>query len=117
MHEWGLAVGLVRVLQEEAWKSGAARIKEVRLRLGSLSGVSPEAFRFGFQAAARGTVIDPDALVIEEVTARSRCQDCGMVFDDRDGTAFCPNCGSVWKELVEGREMVTESFVMEEANV
>lgn len=113
MHEYGLACDLVRRLAEEGRKRGAERVTHVRLKVGSLSGVSAEALRFGFEVAARDTIVAPDALEIVPVPARARCGACGRAFEDLDGFAPCPACGAIEKEVVDGTGLVAESFTME----
>lgn len=113
MHEWGLANDLVRHLESEGRSRGADRILRVKLRIGSLSGVSVEAFRFAFEAAAAPSIVATDALEIEEVAGESACRSCGAGFADPDGLALCPVCGEANKTPTRGREMDTVSFEME----
>ncbi len=117
MHEWSLATEFVRNLEREGNERGAARITKVKLRIGSLSGVSIEAFRFAFEAAVPGTSIAPEALEIEEIPAAFACRSCGFQFADAGGFDPCPSCGSIEKECLRGTEMETVSFMMEESDV
>jgi hydrogenase nickel incorporation protein HypA/HybF len=117
MHEWGLARDLVEDVLAAARVSGAARVSKVRVRIGSMSGVSTEAFQFAFEAASSDTIIRPGALEIHEVVARSRCAACGRIFEDRDGYESCPGCGGIAKTCVEGKELVAESIGVEDDDV
>jgi hydrogenase nickel incorporation protein HypA/HybF len=117
MHEWGLARDLVENVIATARDSGASSVSKVRVRIGTMSGVSIEAFQFAFEAAIPDTIIRPDALEIVEVGARSRCDACGGEFEDRDGYARCPACGGFAKRCVTGRELVVDSIAVEDDDV
>jgi len=56
MHEMALCESLLGVLRREAQAQHFTRVKVVRLQLGAMSCVSPEALNFCFQAASRGTL-------------------------------------------------------------
>lgn len=117
MHEWGLACQLVDRIAEEGRTRGADRITRVRVRVGSLSGVVPEALTFGFEAAAKGTIIATDALLCEEIPAEAVCNACKTRYPDPDGLDLCPSCHSADKKIVAGTEMETVSFAMERDDV
>lgn len=117
MHEWGIACDLVRRVEDEGRSRGARRITVVKVRIGSLSGVVAEALRFGFEAAASGTIVLPDALACEAVAAEAVCTDCARRFSDPDGLELCPGCGSAAKRTVTGTEMEMVSFTMEADDV
>ena len=117
MHEWGLACDLIRRIDREGRQRGARRITRVKVRIGSLSGVVADALKFGFTAAAEGTLVAVDALECEEIPAEAVCHDCSTRFPDAEGLELCPGCGSASKETVTGTEMETVSFTMEADDV
>lgn len=53
MHELTLAQSVVEIVEEAARREGAARVACVRLELGELSHVEPEALAFAFEIAAQ----------------------------------------------------------------
>ena len=61
MHEMALAESLVELIEEEVRKHTARRVKTVRLAVGALATVEPEALAFCFDAAARGAAARPVA--------------------------------------------------------
>ena len=65
MHEQSLLRGLMRQIQQIALAEDAARIQEVRLRLGALAHISADHLREHFEQAAHGTVAEGARLVIE----------------------------------------------------
>ncbi len=73
--------------------AGARRIHRLRLRVGELSGVVPEALRFAFEALSAGGPAEGAVLEIERVAAVHQCAACGAEFTPRDELPECPRCG------------------------
>ena len=57
----------------EARRAGAVRVHQIRLRVGVLSGVVPEALQFAFEALTAGTPAEGAILAIDDVPARFWC--------------------------------------------
>lgn len=70
MHELSLALDLVEQAIAVAVKESAAKIVRIKIKIGDISGVDKEAFRFAFPEAARGTILDGAILEIEEAEGR-----------------------------------------------
>jgi hydrogenase nickel incorporation protein HypA/HybF len=94
----------------DARLAGAVRVHEIRLRIGVLSGVVPDALRFAFETLTPGTAADGAALTIEEVPARFWCAACRREFVSADFYAECPDCGVPSGELRAGRELELSSM-------
>jgi len=94
----------------DARLTGAVRVHEIRLRIGVLSGVVPDALRFAFEALTPGTAAEGAALMIEEVPARFWCAACRREFVSADFYAECPDCGAPSGELRAGRELELRSM-------
>ena len=73
MHELSIANGIVEICAERA---GDARVIRVRLEIGQLSAVMPDAVRFCFDVCARNTVVEGAALEIVETPGRALCREC-----------------------------------------
>src|SRR6185437_8393479 len=76
MHELAIMDSALNLALDQAQKSGATRLHVIRLRIGSLSGVVPEALQFAFEPLAPGTLAEGAALDIENVPARFWCHGC-----------------------------------------
>lgn len=100
MHELAIAESVVSTVLERA----AGQVSVVRLRVGRLSGVVPDALMFCFELAASGTPLEGAALEIEEQEGRAHCRDCDSDFAMRDAFLLC-DCGSADVELLSGREL------------
>jgi hydrogenase nickel incorporation protein HypA/HybF len=94
MHEVALAQGIVDLVAERAEIDGFKRVLKVRVAVGSLSTVMPEALQFGFESAARGTVVEGAALEIDEIEGEAYCTDCEKRFFTKSRLASCPACQS-----------------------
>lgn len=114
MHELSIATALVEQAERTSRAYGGAAVTAVRVRVGELSGVVPDALRFSFDVARAGTAAERAPLVVEEVPARARCEPCGDVF--AVGTPpmlWCPRCDTPAAELVGGRELEITAVELE----
>ncbi|MEW6324874.1 MAG: hydrogenase maturation nickel metallochaperone HypA [Nitrospirota bacterium] len=67
MHEFALARQLVRVVQRRLPPGGPRRVTAITLRLGELTGVTPDSLRLGFEQASAGTPAEGARLDVETV--------------------------------------------------
>ncbi len=104
MHELAIAESVVSTVLERT----DAPVLGVRLRIGRLSGVVPDALMFCFELAASGTTLEGAVLEIEEQQARAQCRTCGDAFQLDDAFLLCP-CGSADVEVLSGRELAVIS--------
>lgn len=70
MHETRLCLSLIELAEEHCVAAGAARIASLRLRVGALSGVVPEALASAFPICAHGTRAEGAVLEIEHTAGR-----------------------------------------------
>ncbi len=101
MHELAITASLVDAI---AARLAGERVLRVRLVVGRLQAVEPDALRFAFDVCTRGTALDGAALDIDEIAARGRCRACGLEQALDGGAALC-RCGSADVELLAGNEL------------
>ena len=77
---------------EEARKAGGERISRIRLRVGVLSGVVPEALEFAFESLKSTTIADQATLEIERAPATFRCLECPARHQLTEMSFTCPAC-------------------------
>ncbi|WJS97902.1 hydrogenase maturation nickel metallochaperone HypA [Novosphingobium humi] len=94
-----------QILEEQARSAGFTRVERVRLAIGALSGVEPEALRFGFDVVMRGGVAEGARLEIEDVAARAWCMPCGANVAIAARYDACPQCGSYQLQVTGGQDM------------
>jgi hydrogenase nickel incorporation protein HypA/HybF len=107
VHEFGLAVNMIELAEEAARAAGASQIEVIRLEVGALAGVVPEALEFAFQGAREGTLAADATLDVTYLPALCHCAACDADFelDNRFGIADCPTCGTPSADLRQGREL------------
>lgn len=103
VHELILAESALKLALSAA---GAARVFRIGLRVGTLSGVDPEALQFALTCVAQRTLAEGAVIDIETVAARGHCAACREEFAlERDALLECPACGRPVTELRGGREL------------
>jgi hydrogenase nickel incorporation protein HypA/HybF len=105
MHEVSIMTEAVRLAVESAQEAGAQHVTGVRLRVGALSSLMPEAMRFAWDIVSRDTIAEGARLEIESVAATGWCPACSVEFECRDFFNECPKCHSPDVELRRGREL------------
>jgi hydrogenase nickel incorporation protein HypA/HybF len=108
MHELAITQSVVDAVTE---RTGTAPVTVVRLRVGRLAGVVPDAMRFCFELVTAGTPLEGAELEIEEPEGRGRCRTCGADFPLPDLVLLC-DCGSADVEILAGRELAIASVVL-----
>ena len=101
MHELSITQSVVDAV---TGRMGDARICRVRLEIGKLSGLVPDAVRFCFEMVAAGTTCEGALVEIDEPCGQARCRTCGRVFETGDMLALC-DCGSADVAVEGGREL------------
>lgn len=105
MHEVSIMTEALRMAEESARSAGARRIRKLRLRVGSLSGVVPDALRFAFDVVREKTLAAQAILEIETIAAICRCPACKNEFECADFISECPRCHNPGGDLRRGREL------------
>jgi hydrogenase nickel incorporation protein HypA/HybF len=105
MHEMSLCEGILQVIEDTAAREGFGRVNRVRVEIGRLAGVEPDALRFGFDVVMRGSVAEGAELVIEHVPGRAFCFDCAGPVEIGGRLDPCPDCGGVRLSPTGGDEM------------
>jgi len=113
MHEMSLCEGVLQVLEDHAGRQGFSRVKRVWLEIGALSGVDPEAMRFGFDAVMRGTLADGAVLEIVDLPGLAWCLPCSKAVPVKARFDACPECGSYQLQVTGGDEMRIKELEVE----
>ena len=107
MHEMSVALAVVDQVAEAADRAGdVTAVRSVRLQVGELAGVVPDALAFSFELACAGTLLEGAELVTEAVPGRARCTSCTHAWDvGMPPRLTCPACGGTRTDLLAGREL------------
>ncbi|MFE3323601.1 hydrogenase maturation nickel metallochaperone HypA [Streptomyces sp. NPDC059176] len=118
MHEMSIALAVVDQVEEAARSHGVSAVRTVRLQVGELAGVVPDALGFSFELACAGTVLEGAELITEPVPGRARCAPCADEWAvGMPPRLRCPVCGEATAELVAGRELRITGVEWEETAV
>ncbi|MGI8699935.1 MAG: hydrogenase maturation nickel metallochaperone HypA [Nocardioidaceae bacterium] len=101
MHELAITQSIVDAVLE---RTGDRKVTTVRLRVGRLAGVVPDALRFCFDLVSAGSMLEGAELEIEEPAGEAHCRGCGDDFRLQDLILLCP-CGSADVVILAGREL------------
>ena len=105
MHELAITQSVVDMVVE---RMAGRRIAAVRIRVGELSGVVPDAMLFCYDVVTAGTDLEGSRLEIEHTPGRAHCRDCAQDFALPDLIMLC-GCGSANVQLTGGRELEVSS--------
>jgi hydrogenase nickel incorporation protein HypA/HybF len=105
MHEVSVMQQALELALEQAGCQGASRIHRIALRVGTLSGVVPEALEFAFDVVSRGTIAEGARLDVERVPVLCSCPACGLEFRPAEPDYDCPRCLRPRTRVVQGREL------------
>jgi hydrogenase nickel incorporation protein HypA/HybF len=107
MHELGMCEAVIDTVERRAQ---GRRVRQVRLRVGTLHRVVPEAFEQAFEMASMGSVAHGASVDLVVMPVRAACVSCGVESQSNDVVTVCPTCGSIEVEIVGGDELMLESL-------
>jgi len=111
MHEMGITRNIVSIVAEAA---KSQKVRRVKLEVGKLSAVMPEALLFCFDVVAKGTVLEGATLEIVEVAGKAVCRDCGAQVELHQIITVCA-CGSRDLKRTSGEELNIKEMELEAA--
>jgi hydrogenase nickel incorporation protein HypA/HybF len=101
VHELAL---MESVVSEVIERVGPARVTTVRLEIGRLTAVIPDAMRFCFDVCAQGTSLEGATLEIASIPGRARCGSCGRERAIETYADLC-DCGAAELSVLQGEEL------------
>lgn len=107
MHEIGMCEGILAAVQARA---AGRRVARIRLRVGALHAVEPDALRQGFSMVSAGTEAEGAQVDLVVVPLEVLCGACGESAESTDPLALCPSCGSAEVDHTGGDELTLESL-------
>lgn len=111
MHELSVATSMIEVIQAELAKRGLSKVTEVKVVVGELSNVIPEALEFCWEVATVETPAAGSKLVVERRPVTAKCQSCGHDFVVQNWSFVCPACGSGETRQTGGNELYIEHLL------
>jgi hydrogenase nickel incorporation protein HypA/HybF len=115
MHELSIAASIVDAVTETAAAYPGARVKEVRLRVGTLASVVEDSLQFCWGITTEGTQLEGSKLVVRILPVVMHCGACGKDGELASLHSFrCAHCDEPCNDLRQGREMEIESIEIDE---
>jgi hydrogenase nickel incorporation protein HypA/HybF len=105
MHEVGIMESVLEIAESQARASGALRILEIKIRVGRMTGIVPEALEHAFAVLREGTIAAAARLDVEFVPGAFWCVTCAAEFDSDDLIGGCPTCHDPSFDMRRGREL------------
>lgn len=90
---------------EAAEREGASKIVSMKLRIGALSGVVPDALAFAFDLTTQGTMAAGARFDYEVTPVRCACPNGCPDFEPPAFVYECPVCGAFSSRILQGREL------------
>ncbi|MCX7829748.1 MAG: hydrogenase maturation nickel metallochaperone HypA [Acidobacteria bacterium] len=105
MHEWSLALEIIRSAEKEAKERDAKEIEEVYLQLGSLNNIVVEQLIDAFEIAKERTMLKNSHFYVEIVNAVGYCNICKKDFQIEPPFLICPSCMGNDIRVEKGEEL------------
>lgn len=105
MHELSLCQNVLDIIQSEAVRQDFHLVKRVRLEIGALACVEPDALRFGFSAVMRDTLVEHAVLEILDRPGEAWCSTCQAAITILNRSDACPLCDSYGVQVTGGFDM------------
>lgn len=110
MHELSIALGIVKIAEEEMTKAGSKQIEAIELEIGTLAGIEFESLDFVWPMAVKNTVLENAEKKIQIIQAQAKCIDCDAIYTIENMYDACPTCGSFFKTILQGKELRVKSL-------
>lgn len=105
MHEMALAESVREIVLDTARANNAQRVRTVRLEIGALSQVEPEAMRFAWDVVMQDGAAQGARLLIVITPGQAWCMQCSASVQIAQRGDACPQCGSHQLQVTGGDRM------------
>jgi len=117
MHELSVAESIWNILEDELKKLGSKKLISVKIVIGELSGVVPEALDFYLNLLKDEKGHSETKFVYQFVPVRFQCSSCSHVFTVDKPMFSCPQCGSTDVKIISGNEFYIEEIEVEDITI
>jgi hydrogenase nickel incorporation protein HypA/HybF len=113
MHEFAITEAILSIVLQKAQEVNSARITQIDLQVGKLTGFIPESIQLQFALLSKGTAAEGANLTFHQVPARLHCRRCNADFTTDSCEISCPNCRTLEIDVISGMELSVESMEIE----
>jgi len=114
MHEFSLAVEVLKLAQTEADKNRTRSVSEITIEVGNMCGVDAEPFQSALELLSEGSILENACLNIVKIKGKGICISCDNEFEMDQRMDTCPGCGSFPSEIRGGNEFRVVSLMVED---
>jgi hydrogenase nickel incorporation protein HypA/HybF len=114
MHEFSLAVEVIKLAQQEAEKRNVHSVSEITIEVGNMSGVEAEPFESALELLKGGSIIENAILNIVKLNGKGKCISCNIEFEMNHRMDTCPACKSFPSEITGGNEFRVVSLLVDD---
>ena len=112
MHELALSQTIVDSVLE-ACPGGAASVRAIAVRVGTLSAVNADSLEFCLGLVLQERGLAAARAEVTWVPARIRCA-CGQSYETDDMLEGCPKCGGYRREVLDGKDVTVQYVEVED---
>jgi hydrogenase nickel incorporation protein HypA/HybF len=114
MHELSIAQSVLNVVSRSVPDDFSGKITAIHLTIGALSGIEQDALQFSFDIIKKNSPAIDAKLIINTVSGKALCQNCGTTFEMNTFAQDCPNCHQFKQEIIQGKELKIASIEYDE---
>ena len=107
MHEMSIVQSLISIVKDEMIKNDATRLRSIRLRIGEMSGIIPEALKTCFEVLTAKSDMKGAVLKMDIAPLIGYCKKCDKEFKIIDYKFLCPECDASDIDIISGRDTNT----------
>lgn len=114
MHEFPITQQIIKIAEEHAKGSDAAKVTKITLVVGEMSGFIGDSISMYFNIISKGSLTEGAVLDIKYVKPKLKCEKCGEYFERKRFSFECPACGGQGVPTEIGKEFYIESIEVED---
>jgi hydrogenase nickel incorporation protein HypA/HybF len=106
-------MSIIEIAEKEAEKANAGSITELVLDIGTQSGIEIYALEAALEMAVTKTALENTKIIINQIQAKAKCNECLKEFAIMNIFDPCPQCGGFFHKIISGNEMKVKSLLIE----
>ncbi len=111
MHELSLSEGIVRTALAASGRE--RRVTAIAVQVGALSAVNLSSLEFCMRLVLDENGLEHAEVRLTPVPAVVECE-CGLRYEAKDMFSPCPECGSFFRDVIEGKDVTIEYVEVED---
>ena len=105
MHELSIALGIVKIAEDERKKANAKQVDRIELEIGALSGIELDSLDFVWPMAVKDTALEKAKYEVDFINGKAECLECGQAYPIENLFDNCPTCSGYFKDVIAGKEL------------